>query len=435
MKRQLIAFAIVAAALPISTGCAADELEGSQVAYPQPIGYTPPPTAPAAPNGLVPTDPQGGSDEQEPPGPSTAPGGGEVGGDDGYADSDPSALSDFRPALDPYGSWVDDPTYGTVWVPYESAVGSDFTPYLTAGHWAYGDDYVWMSDYPWGWAPFHYGRWVYAGEPGWAWVPGRRYAGAWVSWRVGQGERGYVGWAPLTPTWRWHGGAAMGLGFVPTSPYSFVPSREVFAGAPSTRVVAGPEVGVIASHTQAWIPARPGVGVAAGPPPTVLHIPEANVVHTPGANVGLMRAQAFARPASAVALGARAPSVTAVSRTLGRPVAEPSHFGGRLLGAGFTGVGARPYVSSPWSARGPGGSTRYPTTTLGRGGYSSPAYSGGARYAGPQAGSFHAYSAARPSSAPSFHSSAPSAGAFHSGGGGGSGGGRGGGSRGGGGRR
>src|SRR4029077_13989363 len=116
------------------------------------------------------------------------------------SDADPYALTDFHAALDSYGSWVDDPTYGTVWVPSEAAVGADFVPYQTAGHWNYDDDYVWASDYEWGWAPFHYGRWVYGAGVGWEWIPGRTYAGAWVSWRYGWDDWAYVGWAPLPPT-------------------------------------------------------------------------------------------------------------------------------------------------------------------------------------------------------------------------------------------
>src|SRR5438067_8591850 len=33
---------------------------------------------------------------------------------DEYADTDPAALQDFKPALDGHGAWVDDSTYGTV---------------------------------------------------------------------------------------------------------------------------------------------------------------------------------------------------------------------------------------------------------------------------------------------------------------------------------
>src|SRR5262249_46718811 len=138
-----------------------------------------------------------------------------------YADTDPSALTDFRTTLDPYGSWYEDATYGTVWVPAASVVGTDFTPYVTAGHWAYDDDYIWVSDYEWGWAPFHYGRWVWISGRGWSWIPGRTYAGAWVSWRYGYDDWAYIGWAPLPPTWYWYGGVAVGIGFVPRAPFVF----------------------------------------------------------------------------------------------------------------------------------------------------------------------------------------------------------------------
>lgn len=99
--------------------------------------------------------------------------------DDTYEDNDPSALDDFRAALDGHGAWVDDNEYGTVWLPAPQEVGPDFVPYATAGHWLYDDDdYVWASDYPWGWVPFHYGRWVLTAGLGWAWIPGRVYSGA-----------------------------------------------------------------------------------------------------------------------------------------------------------------------------------------------------------------------------------------------------------------
>src|SRR5450432_4059783 len=85
----------------------------------------------------------------------------------------------FRPALSPYGQWVEAPGYGMVWRPNPAEVGGDFTPYATNGHWVYTDaGWTWVSNYDWGWAPFHYGNWVYAGD-GWAWVPGRVWAPAW----------------------------------------------------------------------------------------------------------------------------------------------------------------------------------------------------------------------------------------------------------------
>jgi len=101
---------------------------------------------------------------------------------------------DFYDSLAQYGTWVSDPQYGDVWVPDAE---DDFMPYGTQGHWVlteYGN--TWVSDYPWGWATFHYGRWHYDDYYGWEWIPGYEWAPAWVSWREGGG---YYGWAPLMP--------------------------------------------------------------------------------------------------------------------------------------------------------------------------------------------------------------------------------------------
>ena len=122
------------------------------------------------------------------------------------------SYQDFYDELSPYGQWVYDPDYGNVWVPNEDA---DFRPYYSRGHWAmtdYGN--TWLSDDPWGWACYHYGRWTYNGYYGWIWVPGYEWAPAWVSWRYGGG---YAGWAPLSP------GISVGISFgCPDSWWVFV---------------------------------------------------------------------------------------------------------------------------------------------------------------------------------------------------------------------
>ncbi len=93
------------------------------------------------------------------------------------------------------GSGLRYPGYGNAWIPNAEP---DFQPYATNGHWVmteYGN--TWVSNYDWGWAPFHYGRWLY--DPaygGWLWLPDTEWAPAWVSWRSGGG---YYGWAPLGP--------------------------------------------------------------------------------------------------------------------------------------------------------------------------------------------------------------------------------------------
>jgi hypothetical protein len=191
---------------------------------------------------------------------------------DEYADTDPSALTDFREPLAPYGTWVVDATYGTVWVPDENVVGADFAPYQTAGHWALTDseEWLWVSDYDWGYIPFHYGRWIWVNGTGWAWIPGRAYAPAWVSFRIGDG--GYVGWAPMPPTWYWSGGTAVNLWATPYAAYCFVPTTYVFHEHVYTYVVRdAAAVRTIATGTRAYTPARPTVvgstaagGAAAG---------------------------------------------------------------------------------------------------------------------------------------------------------------------------
>lgn len=110
--------------------------------------------------------------------------------------SDGEVQASFDEALSPYGEWTDvDST--RVWRPSASVVGDDFQPYATNGQWV-SSDYGWyfQSDYPWGWAPFHYGRWALDANYGWIWIPGTVWAPAWVDWRIGGG---YIGWAPLPP--------------------------------------------------------------------------------------------------------------------------------------------------------------------------------------------------------------------------------------------
>jgi hypothetical protein len=74
-----------------------------------------------------------------------------------------------------------------------------------------GSDYgwTWVSDEPFGWATYHYGRWAWDSQVGWLWVPGTDWAPAWVAWQQGNG---YVGWAPLPPTVGFEIGAGIRLG-------------------------------------------------------------------------------------------------------------------------------------------------------------------------------------------------------------------------------
>ncbi len=101
----------------------------------------------------------------------------------------------FYRKLEPHGDWRETSDYGFVWQPRE-AEDRNWRPY-TDGRWVYTDaGWTWVSEEPFGWATYHYGRWVRLRRVGWVWVPGDEWAPAWVSWRT---SKDYVGWAPLPP--------------------------------------------------------------------------------------------------------------------------------------------------------------------------------------------------------------------------------------------
>ncbi|MGD0920436.1 MAG: DUF6600 domain-containing protein [Terriglobia bacterium] len=106
--------------------------------------------------------------------------------------------------LDDYGDWRDDSNYGHVWFP--TRVSAGWAPYRE-GHWDWISPWgwTWVDDASWGYAPFHYGRWVTVGGR-WGWVAGPVdvvpvYAPALVVFlgAGGIGFGGNVGWFPLGP--------------------------------------------------------------------------------------------------------------------------------------------------------------------------------------------------------------------------------------------
>jgi hypothetical protein len=105
-------------------------------------------------------------------------------------------LGFFYDNLASYGNWIERPSYGWVWTP--SQVSTSWRPYQD-GHWVWTDQgWTWISEEPYGWATYHYGRWYEDPEIGWSWVPGDEWAPAWVDWQAGDD---YVGWAPLPPSY------------------------------------------------------------------------------------------------------------------------------------------------------------------------------------------------------------------------------------------
>ncbi|MEO5717760.1 MAG: DUF6600 domain-containing protein, partial [Chthoniobacterales bacterium] len=112
------------------------------------------------------------------------------------SDEETGSYATFYRKLEPYGDWMETGDYGYVFQPRQATQAGNWRPY-TNGHWVYTDaGWTWISTEKFGWATYHYGRWVRLRSVGWVWVPGEQWAPAWVSWRKG-GD--FVGWAPLPP--------------------------------------------------------------------------------------------------------------------------------------------------------------------------------------------------------------------------------------------
>lgn len=142
-----------------------------------------------------------------------------------------SGYSTFYTKLEPHGAWLETADYGYVWQPRQAESSRSWRPY-TNGRWVYTDaGWTWISEEPFGWATYHYGRWTRLRGIGWVWVPGNEWAPAWVSWRK---SNDYVGWAPLPPEARFdqrtgiHNWSDNYYDIGPDQ-YCFVPIRELGA--------------------------------------------------------------------------------------------------------------------------------------------------------------------------------------------------------------
>jgi hypothetical protein len=242
-----------------------------------------------------------------------------------FDDTDADSVRLFHDVLAPYGTWTEDPRLGLVWMPSKESVSEAFVPYGTHGRWTYREviaggsrepihEYIWLSELPWGWVTFHYGRWAYAGDRGWAWVAGRRYAGAWVDWRTaGKGTASVVGWGPTPPAhvWRISPGPREGRSpampridlrearLVPipyaafATPYSYVQTADVFAPDLGLRLLVVDAALGVAYTTEPGAP----------PSPASLGFARDAVPAPPMMDRGLQQAWMLATPATASAVG------------------------------------------------------------------------------------------------------------------------------------
>ncbi|MFL6530484.1 MAG: DUF6600 domain-containing protein [Chthoniobacterales bacterium] len=162
----------------------------------------------------------------------------------------PRGYDTFYRKLEPYGAWRETGDYGYVWQPREAQRSRNWRPY-TNGRWAYTDaGWTWVSDEPFGWATYHYGRWTRLSEIGWVWVPGDEWAPAWVSWREG-GD--HVGWAPLPPEAHFEKGTGIhqwadSYYDIDADEYVFIPNEEI--GAENVQQYALPPERNVAIVTQ-----------------------------------------------------------------------------------------------------------------------------------------------------------------------------------------
>lgn len=103
----------------------------------------------------------------------------------------PASIQTYGPVFDQYGDWRYAQPYGYVWYP-RVAVG--WRPYYY-GRWIsyprYG--WTWVGLDLFSWPTHHYGRWGFSAGS-WFWIPGHRWAPAYVSWAYAPG---YVSWCPL----------------------------------------------------------------------------------------------------------------------------------------------------------------------------------------------------------------------------------------------
>lgn len=150
----------------------------------------------------------------------------------------PAPLAPYATTLDRYGEWRVDVAYGRVWYP---RVAPGWRPY-GHGYWVevapYG--WTWIGLDPWAWPTHHFGRWGFSAGV-WFWIPGPRWAPAWVAWAWAPG---YVAWCPLGLD----GGPVVSLTVIQTvawRPYPVVPLWHAWMIVPVRvfGVVRGPLLG------------------------------------------------------------------------------------------------------------------------------------------------------------------------------------------------
>lgn len=282
-----------------------------------------------------------------------------------------------------YGTWRQDPTLGAVWAPTNPAAG--WEPY-GFGRWTNVEPWgwTWVDDAPWGFAPFHYGRWALLnGE--WVWVPGPYgpgvravFAPALVAFLGGDGfGPGLSAWVALGPHERYepwcHCGPAYAMrvnigatvvvrggGFVNANHVVAVRSEVLRGGGPihrdAVKLSAGAMVGahaVPAASLGAFRRQAAAPGTVRTPPAAVASrsVIVKSAPPAPQHGAVLFRTADPTRPSSTSARTAPAPQ--GAPRATGPASASQNAGAGRASGASS---GPRPSGGTPTNRAPSGGS-------------------------------------------------------------------------------
>jgi len=245
--------------------------------------------------------------------------------------------------LDEYGSWRNVEGYGNVWFPTTVAVG--WVPYRT-GHWGWIDPWgwSWIDEAPWGFAPFHYGRWAFVSSR-WCWVPGPIavrpiYAPALVAFIGGGGFSLSISTGPVT-----------GIGWFPLGPGevyrpSYAVSRTYFTSVNVSNTVVNTTVvnnvynnvnvtnivyrnreapgAVTAVSTAAFTGAQPVArNVIPVPREVITREPVSNVVAVAPSHASVLAAGAAAAGAATAVAVAKRPPPAALERRVVAKTAPP----------------------------------------------------------------------------------------------------------------
>ena len=262
--------------------------------------------------------------------PAAAPAAGPYAAQPPYVSPEMTGAAD----LSAYGNWAPNPDYGEVW--YPSGVPAGWAPY-TDGHWAWVNPWgwTWIDDEPWGFAPFHYGRWADT-DAGWCWVPGEVvadpiFAPALVVFLGSPDHRFFfdrdregIGWFPLGPREAYVPGYRTSINYVRNVNRANVDARSLNITRVNNRFVVNNgranAVSTFANHRFATVVPANQFGSAQRVRDVAVRSAS---VTTAAASLPVSRTPAVAAPRTAAATGATIGRAASVNRTGTPPLPQP----------------------------------------------------------------------------------------------------------------